>query len=277
MKLKDRVVLITGAGSGFGRTTAIMMAKEGAKIGVNDIDPGKIEGTLNALKEIGSQGLALPADVTKVDQVKEMFQKLVGNWGTIDILVNNAGFALPNAWKELSDKVNNAYLKAVVELQTTGKVQESMKITSAFKDEWWHQMIDVHLNGTFYCTREALKIMEEKKKGKIINMASICGYNGCPGSPSYSAAKGAIIGFTKSIAKEVIGSGIIVNAIAPGYVNTPLLDNVYDDVKLIICAQTPLGRMGFPEEIASTIVFLATDDADYFVGQVLSPNGGMVM
>jgi 3-oxoacyl-[acyl-carrier protein] reductase len=177
----------------------------------------------------------------------------------------------------MSDKVNNAYLKAVVELQTTGKVQESMKITSAYKDEWWHQMIDVHLNGTFYCTREALKIMEEKKKGKIINMASICGYNGCPGSPSYSAAKGAIIGFTKSIAKEVIGSGIIVNAIAPGYVNTPLLDNVYDDVKLIICAQTPLGRMGFPEEIASTIVFLATDDADYFVGQVLSPNGGMVM
>jgi 3-oxoacyl-[acyl-carrier protein] reductase len=277
MKLKDRIALITGAGSGFGRTTAVMMAKEGAKIGVNDISEKGIEGTLAALKEIGAEGLALPADVSKVDQVKKMFEKLVATWGTIDILVNNAGFALPSKWPDLVQAVNQRFLQAVGELQTLGKVQESLRITSMYKDEWWHEMIDVHLNGTFYCTREALKIMEEKRSGKIINMSSICGTSGCAGSPSYSAAKGAIAGFTKSVAKEVIASNITVNAVAPGYVDTPLLDNVDENVKLVICAQKPIGRMGFPEEIASAIVYLATDEANFFVGQVISPNGGMVI
>lgn len=274
MKLKDRITLITGAGSGFGRTAAIMMAKEGAKIGVNDISEKGIEGTLAALKEIGAEGLALAADVTKVDQVRGMFQKLVATWGTIDILVNNAGFSLPSKWPDLVKETNERYLKAVTELQTLGKVQESMGLTAMYKDEWWHEMIDVHLNGTFYCTREALKIMEARKSGKIINMSSILGVSGGAGSPAYSAAKGAIAAFTKSVAKEVIASNIYVNALAPGFVDTPLLDNVDPMVKLIICAQTPLGRMGTPEEVASAIVYLATDDANYFVGQLLSPNGG---
>ena len=131
MKLKDRVTLITGAGSGFGQTTALMMAKEGAKIGVNDIDPKKVDETLAKLKEIGGAGLALPADVSKVDQVKKMFEKLVAAWGTIDILVNNAGFALPSKWPDLIQAVNQRFLKAVGELQTLGKVQESLKITGS--------------------------------------------------------------------------------------------------------------------------------------------------
>ncbi len=277
MKLKDRIALITGAGSGFGRTIAIMMAKEGAKIGVNDVSEKGIEGTLAALKEIGAEGLALPADVTKVDQVKGMFEKLVSSWGTIDILVNNAGFSMPSKWPDFNKEVNERYLKAVGELQTLGKVQDSMGLTAMYKDEWWHEMIDVHLNGTFYCTREALKIMEAKRSGKIINMCSIMGISGSPGAPAYSAAKGAIRAFTQSVAKEVIPSNIYVNAVAPGFVDTPLLDNVDPMVKLVICAQTPLGRMGTPEEVASTFVYLATDDANYFVGQIISPNGGMVI
>lgn len=277
MRLKDRIALITGAGSGFGRVASIMLAKEGAKIGVNDVNEKGIDGTLAALKEMGSEGLALRADVTKVDQVKEMFATLVDTWGTVDILVNNAGVALPADWGELATMVNNASLKAIGELMTAGKFQESMKITSSYEDEWWLKMIDVHLNGCFYCTREALKIMEQKRSGKIINVSSICGIKGCAGSPAYSAAKGAIAAFTRSVAQEVIGSNIIVNALAPGFVDTPLLDTTSAEVKAFICAQTPIGRMGTVEEIVSAIVYLATDEANFFVGQVISPNGGMVI
>jgi len=277
MKLKDRIVLITGAGSGLGRTIALQMAREGARIAVNDINAKGIEDTLCALKEAGSEGLGLEADVGNVNQVKGMFEKLKSSWGTLDILVNNAGISAFPSWSDYTEKVNAAYLKVTNEVMTTGKSQESMKITSSFNDEYWHIMLNVHLNGTFYCTREALKIMEEKRGGKIINMASVCGIQGCSGAPSYSAAKGAIIAFTKSVAIEVIGSGIIVNAVAPGYVDTPLLDTLSPEVKAIITARKPIGRMGKPEEIASLVVYLATDDANFIVGQVISPNGGMVL
>ncbi len=277
MKLKDKVSLITGAGSGFGKAIALQMAGEGAKIAVNDINPQGIENTLSALKEKGAQGIGLQADVGNVDQVKEMFVKLKSQWGTIDILVNNAGIsAFPN-WSDYTDKVNATYLRMAEEVVTLGKAQDGMRITSSLKDEYWHSMINIHLNGTFYCTREALKIMEEKRSGKIINMASICGMQGCPGAPSYSAAKGAIIAFTKSVALEVIASGITVNAVAPGYVDTPLLDTMTPEVKAIITSRKPIGRMGKPDEIASAVVYLATEDADYIVGQVISPNGGMVL
>ena len=272
MKLKDKVALITGAGSGFGKTIALQMAAEGARIAVNDINPQGIENTLSILKEKGIQGIGLQADVGNVDQVKEMFEKLKSQWGTIDILVNNAGISA----SKYSDKVNSTYIRMTKEVMTLGKAQEGMRITSSFKDDYWHIMLNIHLNGTFYCTREALAIMEEKRSGKIINMASICGMQGCPGAPHYSAAKGGIIAFTKSVALEVIASGINVNAVAPGYVDTPLLDTMIPEIKAIITSRTPIGRMGKPEEIASAVVYLATEDADFFVGQVISPNGGMV-
>jgi 3-oxoacyl-[acyl-carrier protein] reductase len=277
MKLKDKVVLITGAGSGFGKTIALMMAAEGAKIAVNDINARGIENTLLALKEKNAPGIGLQADVGNVDQVKAMFEDLKSKWGTIDILVNNAGISSFPNWKDYTDKVNATYIRMTEEVATLGKAQDGMRITSSFKDEYWHDMINVHLNGTFYCTREALKIMEENRSGKIINMASICGMQGCAGSPSYSAAKGAIIAFTKSVAQEVIASGITVNAVAPGYVDTPLLDTLTPEVKAIITSRKPIGRMGQPEEIASAVIYLATKDADFIVGQVISPNGGMVM
>ena len=277
MRLKDKVVLITGAGSGFGREIAVMMAREGAKIGVNDISKSGVDGTLAALKEVESEGLSLLADVTKVNQVQDMFAKLVSVWGTIDILVNNAGIAMPASWDKLVKLVNSSSIKGIGEIMTAGKSQESMKITSAFEDEWWHQTMDVHINGTFYCTREALKIMEEKRNGRIINMSSVLGIKGGPGLPAYSAAKGAIAAFTKSIAQEVIGSNILVNAVAPGWVETPLLDTMCAESKVFICMQTPAGRMGTLAEVANTVVFLATDDSNYFVGQVLSPNGGFVI
>jgi NAD(P)-dependent dehydrogenase (short-subunit alcohol dehydrogenase family) len=275
MKLENRVALVTGAGGGFGRCIALGMAAEGARICVNDIDPKAIEGTLAALRENGAEGLGLPADVGDSKQVADMFDKLKARWGTVDILVNNAGIGIKKDWTEYKDLYNNSNLKAVNEVMTTGKTQASMMVTSSFKDEWWNDTLQSHLYGTFYCSREALKIMEANGGGKIINMASYCGVSGCPALPAYSAAKGGIISFSKSLAKEVIGSGITVNVVAPGFCETPILDPIDEQLLPVIVAGKPIGRLGTSEEIASLVVYLATDDANFIVGQVISPNGGM--
>ena len=142
------------------------------------------------------------------------------------------------------------------------------------EDGVWRRTLAIHLDGTFHCTREALKVMEVRRSGKIINMASIAGTTGLAGSPDYCAAKGGIIAFTKSVAKEVAHLGIQVNAIAPGFIDTPLLDEVSPAMKMLFVAQTPMGRMGTPEEIAAAALYLASPAADFVTGQVLSPNGG---
>lgn len=277
MDLSNKVALVTGSGSGMGRAIAVALAKQGARVGINDIYKEGIKETLAILEDFGATGLSLKCDVSDGNQVKEMFETLKDAWHTIDILVNNAGIAIPSGWEDYKDMHNNACLKAGQEVAETGKVQESLKITSAFKDEWWDVTLKIHLNGTFYCTREALKIMEEKRSGKIINMSSINGIHGGVGVPAYSAAKGAIIAFTKSVAQEVAGSGIIMNSVAPGYVETPLLDGMDDVIKGQIMAQTPIGRLGTPDEIASLVAYLASKESDFIVGQVISPNGGIVI
>jgi len=275
MKLQNKVVLVTGAGGGFGRSIALGMAAEGARICANDIDSGAIEGTLAALKDKGADGLGLIADVGDPEQVRDMFDKLKVEWGTVDVLVNNAGIGIKKDWSDYKDLYNSRTLKAVNEVMTTGKAQASMMITSSYKNEWWNEILRSHLNGTFYCSREALKIMEANGGGKIINMASYCGVGGCAGFPAYSAAKGGIISFSKSLAKEVIGSGITVNAVAPGFCDTAILDPIDKQLLPVIIAGKPIGRLGTSEEIASLVVYLATDDANFIVGQVISPNGGM--
>jgi 3-oxoacyl-[acyl-carrier protein] reductase len=277
LKLGNRIALITGSGSGFGAAVAFQMAREGAKIGVNDIDDKKIEQTCLNVRKQGAEALALNADVANVDQVKKMFEKIKSHWGTIDILVNNAGLAFRPTWVEYFKLHDAATLKAAEEINKTGKTQESLKITSSFQNEWWHETLNVILNGTFYCTREALKIMEAQRKGKIINMASIIGLSGESNVPAYAAAKGGVIAFTKSVAKEVIGSNIIVNAVAPGFCDTPFLANMSQTIKSNILARIPSGRLGTSKEIASLVVYLASDDSNYIVGQVISPNGGILI
>ncbi len=149
----------------------------------------------------------------------------------------------------------------------------------SMKDNVWNTMLGIHLYGTMNCTREALKIMIPKKSGKIINIASICGTTGCLGAAHYSAAKGGIIGYTHAVAREVISQGINVNAVAPGYTDTPLLSKggLTDEMLKLLLAEIPIGRLGKPREIASLVAYLATEDANFIVGQVISPNGGQVI
>jgi 3-oxoacyl-[acyl-carrier protein] reductase len=144
------------------------------------------------------------------------------------------------------------------------------------QDDEWRRMLAIHLDGTFYCTRAAVRFMAPRGGGAVVNMSSVCGLEGCTGHPHYSAAKAAILGFTKSAAKELIVQGIRINAVAPGHVGTSTLQGEISEERQAIANSTPAGRLADPDEIAATVAFLASEDASYFVGAVLSPNGGLV-
>lgn len=271
MKLKSKVALITGAGSGLGREIALAFAREGCAVGVNDIRGEVAEAVVKEIEGLGGEATALPCDVADSRAVHKMFAAHMGVFQNLDILVNNAGIVF------MEEHVKRNSEKMLQEVMTTGRSTMSLEATKTMEDGHWRRTLAIHLDGTFYCTREALKIMEFNGTGCIINMASLAALTGIAGVPDYSAAKGGILAFTKSVAREVIGRGIRVNAIAPGYIDTPLLVDTPDLMKQMVVAQTPAGRMGTAAEIAATAVFLASDDASFFVGQALAPNGGIYM
>jgi 3-oxoacyl-[acyl-carrier protein] reductase len=271
MRLKSKVALITGAGSGLGREMALAFAREGCAVGVNDIRPEVATAVVAEVEAIGGEAAALPCDVADSRAVHKMFAAHMGAFQSLDILVNNAGVAF------MEEHVKRNSEKMLEQVMTTGRSSMSLEATKLMEDGHWRRTLSIHLDGTFYCTREALKIMEANGSGCIINMASLAALTGIMGAPDYSAAKAGILGFTKSVAREVIGRGIRVNAIAPGYIETPLLDVMTPTMRQMIIAQTPAGRLGTPAEIAATAVFLASDDASFFVGQALAPNGGIFM
>ena len=271
MKLTSKVALITGAGSGLGREIALTFAREGCAIGVNDIRPEAAEAVVAELRAAGAEASPLPCDVADSRAVHKMFAKHMGDFQARDILVNNAGIA------HMEEHVRKNSEAMLQEIMTTGKTTRSAEATKTMEDGHWRRTLSIHLDGTFYCTREALKIMEFNGWGNIINMGSLASLTGIMGVPDYSAAKAGIVGFTKSVAREVIGRGIRVNAIAPGYIDTPLLTEMPELMKQMIAAQTPMGRLGTAAEVAATALFLASDDSSFFVGQVLAPNGGIYM
>ncbi len=271
MRLKSKVALITGAGSGLGREIALAFAREGCAVGINDIRPEAAESVVGELRAAGGEASALPADVADSRAVHKMVAKHMGEFQALDILVNNAGIAF------MEEHVKANCEAMIQEVMTTGRTTRSAEATKTMEDGHWRRTLAIHLDGTFYCTREALKIMEFNGWGVIINMASLASLTGIMAAPDYSAAKAGIVGFTKSVAREVIGRGIRVNAIAPGYIDTPLLNPFTDLMKQMVVAQTPMGRLGTPAEVAAAAVFLACDESSYFVGQVLAPNGGIYM
>jgi 3-oxoacyl-[acyl-carrier protein] reductase len=268
MKLEGRVALVTGAGSGLGREIALTFAREGAWIAVNDVRREAAEAVCRETEALGSKAMALPADVSDSVEVAAIVEQLLDEWGRLDILVNNAGIAV------MTEDVK-ARARAHLEALQRGELPtESVGATREMTDAQWRRTLSIHLDGTFYCTREALRHMETRGSGSIINMASIAGLTGLGGAPDYSAAKAGIIGLTKAVAKEVAARGIRVNAIAPGFIDTPLLDVMDAAAKAALLFQTPVGRLGEPREIAAVALYLASDDSSFTVGQVISPNGG---
>ena len=272
MRLNDRVALVTGGGSGIGRAIAMRFAAEGATVVVNDLT---IEAARKTVGELdGGRGRAIAADVSDSAQVRAMFEEVDRDLGgRLDILVNNAGIAGSGADRER--------LRTMVETRVAetmaGEIQTHWDVTMNMTDEAWHQMIAVHLNGTFFCTREALKLMSRVNRGTIINLSSVAALSGLDTVPHYSAAKGGILSFTRAVAREVGSRGIWVNAICPGYIETPMTSGISPLMQKVLISRTPLGRWGQPEEIAATALFLASDDSAFYTGQWLSPNGGLVI
>lgn len=245
LRLQDRVAIITGASRGIGRATALALAAEGAKVVVNYASSSPAaEEVVAAITDMGGNAIALQADVSKVDQVDTLVNHTLEKLGRVDILVNNAGITRDT-------------------------------LLLRMKPEDWQAVIDLNLTGVFLCTRAVSKIMLKQKSGRIINITSVAGQMGNPGQANYSAAKAGVIGFTKTVAKELASRGITVNAVAPGFIATDMTSGLKSDE---ILKYIPLGRYGEPEEVAGMIRFLAADPAAaYITGQVLNVDGGMVM
>lgn len=244
--LRDKVAIVTGAARGIGRAIALAFAQEGAKVVVSDVDPN-IEGVVNEIKKLGRDAIAVQADVSNVAEVKLMIKKTLNMFGRVDILVNNAGI---NIYKSIED--------------TT--------------EEDFYKILNVNLKGVFLCTKEIIELMKAQGSGKIINIASTSAMIGSPvSSPFYVASKGAVIALTRTLAKQLGCYGINVNAIAPGYTDTKMTDNLPREVREAYVQQTPLGRVGTPEDVAKVAVFLASDYANFVTGETVVVSGGQVM
>ena len=243
--LKDKVALVTGASRGIGQATALELAKHGAKVVVNYARSSEAaEGTAEAISNAGGEAIAVKADVSQAEEVDNLIKTTLDKFGRIDVLVNNAGIT-----------------------------EDTLLLR--MKPEQWQVVIDLNLTGVFLCTKAVSKPMIKQRSGRIINIASVAGQMGNPGQANYSAAKAGVIGFTKTVAKELANRGVTVNAIAPGFIATDMTEDLKSDkiIELI-----PLNRYGKPEEVAGTIRFLAADPAaSYITGQVFNVDGGMVM
>src|SRR5712691_3344174 len=270
MKLKDRIALVKGGGSGIGQATAQLFAEEGARVIVNDVDLAAARKTVESPGAGVPGARAIQADVSDSRQVSAMFAEIEREFGTLDILVNNAGIAetAPGEAERLREKTE----AWIGEMLSGQGIQTHWDITQSLSDEAWHRMIGVHLNGTFFCTREALRLMSRRNRGVIINMSSVAALAGIELASHYGAAKGGILSFTRSVAREVASRNIRVNAICPGFIDTPMTRWMSPLVKTVVVSRTPLGRMAEPREVATTALFLASDDSSFFTGQWLSPN-----
>jgi 3-oxoacyl-[acyl-carrier protein] reductase len=276
MQLDGKTALVTGAGSGLGKAISLAFAREGARVLATDIDERSAADVATQCSAITSGSSSCRCDVADSGSVKDAFRHLDRVFGAVDILVNNAGIV--HNEPAYVEQLNRTQQAQIGEIMTEGKVNTHWRAIESLTDEMFDRMLKIHLYGTFYCTREALPRMRERGLGgRIINMGSIMGSASLAGAPDYCAAKGGILAFTRATAREAASYGVLVNAIAPGFIETPLLSAIESESKRLIAMQTPLGRLGSPEDIAAAAVFLAGPGSVFVTGQCISPNGGIYM
>ena len=246
MELKEKVALVTGAAQGIGKAVALMLARHGADVIVADVNLEKAAETAREVEAAGRGAMAVKVDVTRLSDVEQMVESALGRFGKIDILINNAGIARD-------------------------------KLILRMTEEDWDAVLDVNLKGTFNCTKAVIKHMSKQRSGKIVNIASVVGEMGNAGQANYSASKAGVIGLTKTIAREFAQRGINVNAIAPGYIQTPMTDALPDKAKEELKRMIPMERLGQPEDVAHAVLFLVSEASSYITGQILKVNGGIYM
>ncbi len=247
MALEGKVALVTGASRGIGRAIALTLAKNGADIAINFAgNVTAAEGVAGEIKAMGRKAILVQGSVTDTATCQEMVNKVISELGKIDILVNNAGITRDGLLMRMSS-------------------------------EDWDAVLTTNLKGVFNCTKAVIKPMMKQRSGRIVNMASVVGETGNAGQANYAAAKAGVIGFTKTMAKEIASRGITVNAVAPGFIATDMTKVLPDKVKETMETGIPLGRAGEPQDVANAVLFFVSDNAAYITGQVLNVDGGMVM
>jgi 3-oxoacyl-[acyl-carrier protein] reductase len=244
--LKEKVALITGASQGIGRATALAFASSGAKVAVAARQVAKLEELVKEIEAAGGEALAVPLDVADPAQVKTAFAAVLAKFGKLDVLVNNAAI-------------------------TRDTLALRMKV------EDWDAVLRTNLTGAYLCIQQALGAMLKARYGRIVNITSVVAQTGNAGQANYVSSKAGLIGLTRAIAVEVASRNITVNAVAPGFIETPMTDPLSPELKDKMKSMIPLGRFGTDKEIASAVMFLASDEAAYITGQVLDVNGGMYM
>jgi 3-oxoacyl-[acyl-carrier protein] reductase len=246
MRLKDKKAIVTGAGQGIGRSIAVKFALEGAAVAIVEMNPATGMETQREVEKLGGTALSVAVDVADTNQVHEMVKQVLGVWGKIDILVNNAGF---------------------------DRAATLLKV----KEEDWDAVLGVHLKGTFNCIQAVAQHMMENRYGKIVNLSSVYGKSGAIAEISYSSAKAGLIGLTKSVARELAKYQINVNVVLPGLTLTPTIAKMPEKYQKLFIEDTPLRRLGRPEEVANVVAFLASDEASYMTGAAVEVSGGWGM
>lgn len=249
MFLEGQVALVTGAGragKGIGRSISLRLAAEGAKIVISDFVPEAADAVADELAAAGYEALPVYGSVADLADAENMVKAAVDKFGKLDILVNNAGITRDNLIMRMSE-------------------------------EEWDMVLDTNLKGVFNCTKAAAKIMMRQRSGKIVNMASVMGIMGNAGQANYSASKGGVIALTKTTAKELGSRNVNVNAVAPGFIQTVMTDEIREEIRNNILKEIPLNRMGTPEDVADVVLFLCSPASSYITGQVIAVDGGMVM